>query len=92
MVKRKWTSEAGLDSDREGMVVGGCGGGGSEVEAGEDWVRPRGWWGQIIDDTLPGSSWRVGLRITCLCGSQDSWWRGEQGMKEQLSTAAHGKD
>ena len=43
MVKRKWTSEAGLDSDREGMVVGGCGGGGSDVEAGEDWVRPRGW-------------------------------------------------
>lgn len=43
VVKRSWTSAAELDSDREGMVVGGCGGGGREVEAGEDWVRTRGW-------------------------------------------------
>lgn len=43
VVKRSWTSAAGLESEREGMVVGGCGGGGREVEAGEDWVRTRGW-------------------------------------------------
>lgn len=42
VVKRSWVSAAGLDNDRDGMVVAGCGGG-SEVEAGEDRVRIRGW-------------------------------------------------
>lgn len=43
VVKRSWVSAKGLDSDMEGIVVGGCGAGGREVEAGEDWVRTRGW-------------------------------------------------
>lgn len=35
-----------LDRVKDGTAVAACEGG-REVEAGEDWVRMRGWWGQI---------------------------------------------
>ena len=67
VVKRSWTSAAGLDSDREGMEEAW---GGREVEAGEDRVRDRGWWDHIGKGKLRESRWEPGLRITCRCGSQ----------------------
>lgn len=81
VVKRSWMSVAGLDSDSEGIVEGRCEGGGSVVEAGEDWVRATGGWGQIRAGTARGSSWCPGLRITCLCVSHNGEWREEQAMK-----------
>lgn len=69
VVKRSWVSATGLDNDRDGMEVAGRGGG-SEVEAGEDRVRTRGWWGQTRAGIVRGSSWRPALRIMCLCCSQ----------------------
>lgn len=49
----------GLDRVKDGTAVAGWEGG-REVEAGEDWVRIRGWWGQIRAGTLGWS----------LCGSE----------------------
>lgn len=43
VVKRSWVSARGLDSDMEGKGADGCEAGDREVEAGEDWVRTRGW-------------------------------------------------
>lgn len=91
VVKCSWTSAAGLDRDREGIVVGGWGGGGREVEAGEDWVRTNGWWGQMRAGPRVGSNGRPCLRITCLCGYQGSGWRDEQRISKRLSLTAQAK-
>lgn len=66
VVKRSWTS-AGLDNVREGMRLAGCEGG-REVEAGEDRVLIRGWWGQTTVGTLRVSIWTPGPSISCRCG------------------------
>lgn len=55
----------GLDRVKDATAVAGWEGG-REVEAGEDWVRMRGWWGQI----------RAGMLGWSLCGSEiraESW-------------------
>lgn len=85
VVKRSWVSAKGLASDMEGIVLAECRAGGREVEAGEDWVRTRGWWGQIMAGALGGSSWRPDLRITCLWELWGRGWRGEKRRKGQIT-------
>lgn len=77
VVKRSWLSAKGLDRDNEGKAAGGWDEGGTVVEAGEDWVRTRGWWAKTSAGTLVGSSWTPDLRINCLCGShhKERWKR-----------------